>query len=62
MAGRAGPVFTAPDIAGKPAASETTLISAKNYVVAALDGITAGKPVTVATTRAYGCSIRYRGA
>ena len=36
--------------------------TAKNYVVAALDEIAAGKPVTVAATRAYGCSIKYRGA
>ena len=36
--------------------------TAKNYVVAALDEIAASKPVTVAATRAYGCSIKYRGA
>jgi peroxiredoxin len=36
--------------------------TAKNYVVAALDEIAAGKPVTVAATHAYGCSIKYRGA
>jgi len=31
---------------------------AKNYVVAALNEIAAGKPVTIAATRAYGCSIK----
>jgi peroxiredoxin len=36
--------------------------TAENYVVAALDEIAAGKPVTVAATRAYGCSIKYNGA
>src|SRR5713101_1717150 len=36
--------------------------TAKNYVAAALDEIAAGKPVTTAATRAYGCSIKYRGA
>ena len=36
--------------------------TAKNYVVAALDEIAAGKPVTVTATRAYGCSIKYNGA
>jgi peroxiredoxin len=36
--------------------------TAKNYVIAALDEIAAGKPVTVAATRAYGCSIKYKGA
>jgi hypothetical protein len=35
--------------------------TAKNYVVAALEEIAAGKPVTVAATRAYGCSIKYKG-
>jgi hypothetical protein len=34
--------------------------TAKNYLVAALDEIAAGKPVTVAATRAYGCSIKYK--
>ena len=36
--------------------------TAKNYVVAALDEIAAGKPVTIAATRAYGCSIKYKGS
>jgi hypothetical protein len=36
--------------------------TAKNYLVAALDEIAAGKPVSVTTTRAYGCSIKYKGA
>jgi len=35
--------------------------TAKNYLVAALDEIAAGKPVTVAATQAYGCSIKYNG-
>ena len=35
--------------------------TANNYLVAALDEIAAGKPVTVATTQAYGCSIKYKG-
>jgi hypothetical protein len=34
--------------------------TAKNYLVAALDEIAAGRPVTVASTRAYGCSIKYK--
>jgi peroxiredoxin len=36
--------------------------TAKNYLVAALDEIAAGKPVSVAVTQAYGCSIKYKGA
>src|SRR3984893_5012146 len=34
--------------------------TARNYLIAALDEIAAGKPVTVASTRAYGCSIKYK--
>jgi peroxiredoxin len=34
--------------------------TAHNYVVAALDALAAGQPVAVASTRAYGCSIKYR--
>jgi peroxiredoxin len=34
--------------------------TAKNYLVAALDEIATGRPVTVASTRAYGCSIKYK--
>ncbi len=32
---------------------------AKNYVAAALDEATAGKQVTVSTSRPYGCSVKY---
>lgn len=32
---------------------------AKNYVVAALDEVMAGKPVKVASTKSYGCSVKY---
>ena len=34
--------------------------AAKNYVAAALDELKAGKPVSVATTTPYGCSVKYR--
>ena len=34
--------------------------TAKNYVAAALDEIKAGKPVSVATTTPYGCTVKYR--
>ena len=34
--------------------------SAKNYVVAALEELKAGKPVTVASTTPYGCTVKYR--
>ena len=34
--------------------------TAKNYVVAALDEMRAGKPVSVASTTPYGCTVKYR--
>jgi peroxiredoxin len=34
--------------------------TSKNYVVAALDEIKAGKPITVASTAPYGCTIKYK--
>ena len=36
--------------------------TAKNYVIAALDELAAGKPVSVSATRAYGCSIKYKSS
>lgn len=33
---------------------------AKNYVVAALEELKAGKPVTTASTAPYGCTVKYR--
>jgi hypothetical protein len=43
-----------------PSANPKDVKTAKNYVAAALDDIAAGKPVTVAATRAYGCSVKYK--
>jgi peroxiredoxin len=34
--------------------------TAKNFVAAALDEMKAGKPVSVASTAPYGCSVKYR--
>jgi hypothetical protein len=34
--------------------------TSKNYVSAALDELKAGKPITVASTAPYGCTIKYR--
>jgi len=34
--------------------------TAKNYVVAALDELKAGKPITTASTTPYGCTVKYR--
>jgi hypothetical protein len=34
--------------------------TSKNYVAMALDEMKAGKPVTVASTAPYGCTIKYK--
>ncbi|QYF95987.1 redoxin family protein [Massilia sp. PAMC28688] len=40
-------------------ASKDDLAKAENYVTAALNAISAGKPVQKANTKPYGCSIKY---
>ena len=44
----------------KATADTDDIKGANNYVVAALDASMAGKPVKVASTRAYGCSVKYK--
>ena len=43
----------------KRSARESDRKIANNYVRAALNEATAGKPVTVANTTPYGCSVKY---
>jgi peroxiredoxin len=43
----------------KRSANPADVKTAKNYVRAALTEATAGKPVTVASTTPYGCSVKY---
>jgi peroxiredoxin len=43
----------------RPSARPDTLQGANNYVRAALADLQAGRPVQVATTTAYGCSVKY---
>ena len=38
----------------------TDVKTSKNYVVAALEEMKAGKPVSVSTTTPYGCSVKYK--
>jgi peroxiredoxin len=59
--GRDGRVAYMGAIDDTPSTDLTDVRTAKNYVVAALEEIAAGKTVTVAVTRAYGCSIKYKG-
>ena len=43
----------------QPSFDSDSLAGAKSYVRAALDEAMAGKAVTVASTKAYGCSVKY---
>jgi peroxiredoxin len=43
-----------------PSTDVADIKTADNYVREALDAILAGKPVTVASTTAYGCSVKYK--
>jgi peroxiredoxin len=43
----------------RPTASHASVQGARNYVREALDALAAGRPVAVASTRPYGCSIKY---
>jgi hypothetical protein len=43
----------------RPTTDVSDVKGANNYVTAALDEATAGKPVAVSTSRPYGCSVKY---
>ncbi|MGA2902290.1 MAG: redoxin domain-containing protein [Candidatus Korobacteraceae bacterium] len=43
----------------RPTTDLADVNGAKNYVSAALDEATSGKPVSVSTSRPYGCSVKY---
>jgi peroxiredoxin len=43
----------------QPSADKGSLKVAKNFVRMALDAALAGKPVTVASSKPYGCSVKY---
>ena len=54
-----GTLVYAGAIDSKPTASPSDIPTATNHVKAALAETLAGKPVSVAQTRAYGCSVKY---
>jgi peroxiredoxin len=54
-----GKVIYAGGIDDKPSTDQADIAGAKNYVQAALDEALAGKPVSVATSTPYGCSVKY---
>ncbi len=55
----AGKLVYAGGIDDKPSTNVADIPSSKNYVKAALAETLAGKPVTQASTRPYGCSVKY---
>jgi hypothetical protein len=57
---RAGHVVYMGAIDDTPSTRLADVKTAHNYVAAALDATAAGQPVAIASTRAYGCSIKYR--
>jgi hypothetical protein len=54
-----GKVLYAGAIDDRRSANPEDVKGAKNYVRAALTEALAGKPVTVASTTPYGCSVKY---
>jgi hypothetical protein len=55
----AGKIVYAGAIDDKRSANPADVKTAKNFVRAALDETLAGKPVSVASTSPYGCSVKY---
>jgi hypothetical protein len=54
-----GTLIYAGAIDSKPTANPADIKTATNYVAQAVGEAMAGKPVSQATTRAYGCSVKY---
>ncbi|WP_374676116.1 redoxin domain-containing protein [Ideonella sp.] len=54
-----GMLIYAGAIDSKPTANPADIATATNYVAQALDEALGGKPVSQATTRAYGCAVKY---
>lgn len=48
-------------IDNKPTANPADIKSARNHVTAALNELKAGKTISVAQSRPYGCSVKYAG-
>lgn len=56
---KAGKVAYAGAIDDTPSTDVADIKTAKNYVSAALDAVLAGKTVETASTKSYGCSVKY---
>jgi peroxiredoxin len=59
---RTGKLVYMGGIDDKPSPDPQTLKTARNYLVAALSDVKAGRPVAQAVTRPYGCSVKYASA
>jgi hypothetical protein len=44
----------------RPTANPDDIKGARNYVAAALADLASGRPVAAASSRPYGCSVKYR--
>lgn len=57
---KAGALVYAGGIDDKPTKDKEDIKGARNHVLAALGELKAGKPVSVSTTRPYGCAVKYK--
>ena len=57
---KAGTVVYAGGIDDKPTPNPADIQGARNHVLAALAEVKSGKPVSVATSRPYGCGVKYK--
>jgi peroxiredoxin len=46
----------------KPTSNPADIAKARNYVTEAIQAVAAGKPMSPAQTRSYGCSVKYQGS
>ncbi len=60
--GRDGRVAYMGGIDDRPFAEPASLEGARNYVAEALADLKAGRPIAVAVSQPYGCSVKYRSA
>ncbi len=56
---KAGALVYAGGIDDKPTSNPADIVGARNHVLAALSEIKAGKPISMAATRPYGCNVKY---
>ena len=55
----AGTLVYAGGIDDKPTSDQADIPTARNHVLSALGEMKAGKPISVATSRPYGCTVKY---